>query len=87
MHGWILGSNLLPFIDRIAEIIQCRDDLTAIALYLLPAFKSLRHCPGEPSRGRICCNDGNVWPPGSLGDPTGPFLFVGMTQTGHSDRG
>ncbi|MFE1292444.1 hypothetical protein [Streptomyces sp. NPDC058751] len=31
MHGWILGSNLLPFVQAIAGMTRCRDDLTAIA--------------------------------------------------------
>ncbi|WP_229070486.1 hypothetical protein [Actinoplanes sp. DH11] len=31
MHGWILGPNLLPFVERITEITRCRDDLSAIA--------------------------------------------------------
>ncbi|MFI1994849.1 hypothetical protein [Actinoplanes sp. NPDC020271] len=31
MHGWILGTNLLPFVERISEITRCRNDVSAIA--------------------------------------------------------
>ncbi|MEU4421828.1 hypothetical protein AB0F81_14475 [Actinoplanes sp. NPDC024001] len=30
MHGWILRTNLRPFVAEIAEVIRCREDLTAL---------------------------------------------------------